>query len=179
MPRKRCGLSGDPLLQVTVGDDGEDAVVNDRVPWAVELLGEAALCDCHTNAVGEPLAEWAGGGLNAGGQAELWVPWRERTPLAEGLEVVKGQAVTGEMNERVEECARMSVGEEEAVAVEPARRCWCMAKVSGPDGVRHRRAAHRRAWVSAVGRLHRIDREGANRGDGRLVEARIHGSLHP
>ena len=130
MPRERRGLRGDPLLQVAVRDDGEDTVVNHRVPWAVELCGEAALCDRHTNAVGEPLAERASGGLNAGGQAELWMPWCERAPLAERLEVVEGQAVAGEMDERVEECARMSVGEKEAVAIEPARRCRCVAKVS-------------------------------------------------
>ena len=74
VPRERRGLRGDPLLKIAIRDDGEDAVVNDGVSWAVELLGEAALCDRHTNAVREPLAEWAGGGLDAGGQAELWVP---------------------------------------------------------------------------------------------------------
>ena len=74
MPRERRGLRGDPLLKIAIRDDGEDAVVNDGVSWAVELLGEAALCDRHTNAVREPLAEWAGGGLDAGGQTKLWVP---------------------------------------------------------------------------------------------------------
>ena len=74
VPRERRGLRGDPLLQVAVGDDGEDTVINHRVSWAVELFGEAALCDRHADAVGESLAERAGGGLNAGGQAELWVP---------------------------------------------------------------------------------------------------------
>ena len=122
MSRERRGFRGDPLLKVTVGDDREDAVVNDGVPWAVELFGEAALCDGHTDAVREPLAEWAGGGFDAGGEAELWVPRRERAPLAERPEVIKGQAVPGEMDERVEECARMSVGENEAIAIEPARR---------------------------------------------------------
>ena len=41
--------------------------------WAVELLGEAALCDRHADAIGEALSEWASGGLHARGQAELWV----------------------------------------------------------------------------------------------------------
>ena len=73
----------------------------------------------------------------------------------------------------------MSIRKDEAVAVEPARRCWRMAQVSRPDGVCHRCAAHRCAWVSTVGRLHRIDGKGANRRDGRLVEALIHGlSIH-
>ena len=74
VPRERRGLRGDPLLKIAIRDDGEDAMVNDGVSWAVELLGEAALCDRHTNAVREPLAEWAGGGLDAGGQTKLWVP---------------------------------------------------------------------------------------------------------
>ena len=99
MPRERRGLRGDSLLEVTVGDDGEDAVINDRVSWAVELFGKASLCDGHTNAVREPLAEWASGRFDAGGQAELWVPRGERAPLAERAEVIKGQAVAGEMNE--------------------------------------------------------------------------------
>jgi hypothetical protein len=50
------------------------------------------------------------------------MPRGERAPLAERAEVIKGQAVAGEMNELVEECARMSVGENEAIAIEPARR---------------------------------------------------------
>ncbi len=77
VPRERCGLGGDPLLKIAIRDDGEDAMVNNGVPWAIELFGEAALCDRHTNAVREPLAEWPGGGLNAGGQAELRVSWCE------------------------------------------------------------------------------------------------------
>ena len=75
--RERRRFGGDPLLQVAVRDDGEDTVINHRVPWSVELFGEAALCDRHAYAVSESLAERAGGGLDAGGQAELWVPRRE------------------------------------------------------------------------------------------------------
>ena len=177
--RERRGFGGDPLLQVAVRDDGEDAVVNDVVPWAVELFGEATFRNRHANAVGEPLTERAGGGFNACGEAELWVTRGERAPLAECLEVVERQAISGEMNQRVEECACMSIRKNEAVAIEPAWCCWGVAQVSRPDGVRHRGATHRCAWMSTVGRLHRINGEGANRGDGRLVEALIHGSLHP
>ena len=36
---ERRGLGGDPLLQVTVGDDREDAMIDDGVPWLVELSG--------------------------------------------------------------------------------------------------------------------------------------------
>ena len=77
MPRERCRLGGNPLLQVAVGDDGEDAVINDGVPWAVELFSESALRNRHADTIREALAEWAGGCFNASGQSELWVPWRE------------------------------------------------------------------------------------------------------
>ena len=59
----------------------------------------------------------------------------------------------------------MAVGEDEAVAVEPARRSRRMAEVACPDRVSHRRATHWGARVARVCRLDGVDREGADRGD--------------
>ena len=65
----------------------------------------------------------------------------------------------------------MAVGENKAVAIEPAGSSRCMAEVACPDGVRHRRAAHRGAGMARVCRLDGVNCEGADRGDCGLLES--------
>ena len=60
---QRGGLGGDALHQVAVGDDREDAVVLDL---GAVVLAQEALGHRHADAVGEALAERAGGDLDAG-----------------------------------------------------------------------------------------------------------------
>ena len=86
---------------------------------ALERGGEAALGHGHADGVGDALAERAGGGLDAGGVAELGVTRRAAAPLAERLQVVQRQVVAGEVEHRVEQHARVAGGEDEAVAVRP------------------------------------------------------------
>ena len=83
MAGERCRLGGDSLLQVAVGDDREDAVVDHRVSRSVELCGEAPLGDRRADAVRKPLAERTGGRLHAGRESELRMAWRARSPLSE------------------------------------------------------------------------------------------------
>ena len=82
--RERRRLGGDAFLQVAVGDDGVGVVVDEPVAVVVVAPGEPPLGDGHADAVGEALAEGAGGRFDAGGVAKFGVPgvrlphWRKR-----------------------------------------------------------------------------------------------------
>jgi len=88
----------------------------------VELGGEHGLGQREAHGVAESLAERPGGHLHPWHVPALGVARREAAPLAERVEVVEGEAVSGEMNQGVEERAGMPVGEDEAITVEPV---WC------------------------------------------------------
>ena len=88
----------------------------------VELGRQPPLGDGHPDGVGEALAERAGRRLDAGRQAVLGMARRPRAPLAERLEVVEVEVVARQVEERVEEHARVAGRQDEAVAVRPVGR---------------------------------------------------------
>ena len=151
------GLGGDALLEVAIGAEGVGPVVDDLVAGPVELGGQPALGDGHAHRVGEALAQRAGGGLDARGHAELGVARRARAHLAEALELLERQVVAGEVEHRVEEHAGVAGAEHEAVAVEPVGRRGGVLEELRPEHVGHRRRAHGRPGVAAVGLLDAVD----------------------
>jgi hypothetical protein len=68
---QRCSLCRDAFLQVAVGADRVDVVVDQIELGLVELAGHTSLGDCHTHRVCESLSQRAGRGLDAGGEAVL------------------------------------------------------------------------------------------------------------
>ena len=98
-------------------------------------------------------------------------PGRARAPLAELLEIVEGEVVPGQVQERVQEHARVAGGEHEPVAIGPVGLAGCVLEEPGPDDVGHRRRAHRGARVAGVGLLDAVDRQGANGVDRQLIES--------
>ena len=171
VPREGGGLGRDALLEIAIGTDGVYPVIDQRMVRPVEFRGQATLGDRHSDAVRKALAEWAGGCLDARRQPEFGMAGRARAPLAEGLEVVEGQVIAGQEEERIEEHARVSCREDESVTVGPIGPVRGVTQKSGPQDVRHRRGSHRRPWMSRVRPLDRIDRQRPNGVDGKLVEA--------
>ena len=167
------GLGGDALHEVTVGGDDVGVVVDDRVAGAVVAGGEPLLGDGEADGVGEALAEGAGGDLHAGGQAALRVAGGDAAPLAEALDLVKGEVVAGEMEEAVEEHGGVAGGEDEAVAVVPVGVRGVVLEEAVPEGVGHGRGAHRAAGVSVARLLHRIGGEQAEGVDAEGVQAGV------
>ncbi len=91
---------GDALLDVAVGDDRVDEVVERRLARrgvGVEQAALAARGHRHADGVAEALAERAGGGLHAGRQPVLGVAGGDRAPGAERLQVVERQPVAGQV----------------------------------------------------------------------------------
>ena len=178
-------LVRDALHQAAVAADGPHVVVKEREAGLVVALGEELARDRHAHGVAEALPQRPGGGLDARRDAELGVAGAARARLAERADVVhrdgqapRGRAVgarllhAGQVQQAVEQHARVAVGEDESVAVGPVRRGGVVDQRVLPERVAHGRQAHRRARVAAVCRLHRVHRERAQRVDGQAVDDR-------
>ena len=163
-------LRRDPLLEVAVGAEGVRPVVDDVMAVAVELGPEARLGDRHPDRVREALAERAGRRLDARGQAVLGVAGRPGAPLAERLQVLERHVVAGQVEEGVQEHRGVAGRQDEAVAVRPVRVGRGVPEEPRPEGVGHRRRAHRGARMAGVRLLDAIDREGPDRVDREAVE---------
>ena len=171
--RQGGGLGGNPLHEVAVADDPVDVVVDDLAVGPVEVLGEKALGDGHADAGGEARAERAGGQLDARRMAVLGVAGGAAAPLPELLKVLERDVVAAEVKQRVEQHRGVAGREHEAIAVRPAGVPRVVTEEAGPERVRHRGGAHRRAGVARVGLLHAVDGEGADGIDAELVEGAI------
>ena len=90
-------------------------------PSRLKRAARTSLGDRHADGVGEALAERSGGGLDAGGVAVLGMARGHRVELAEAPELVEGQRVAAEVEQRVEEHRAVPVREHEAVPVRPRR----------------------------------------------------------
>ncbi len=160
---QRAGLVADPLHEAAVAQEDVGAVVHDGVAGTVELIAEEPLGQGHAHGVGQPLAQRAGGGLDAGGEAVLRVARGLAVELAEALELLERQGVAAQVEQRVEQHGRVPVGEHEAVAVGPGRVGRVVAERPAPEGGGHLGHAHRGAGVAGVGRLHGVHGQGAER----------------
>ena len=118
MPGERGSLVADALHHAAVAGDDERVVV---LRVGAEAGAQAALGDRHADRVGEALAEWPGGDLDAGGVARLGVAGRARFPLAEVAQVVEFEAVAGQEQHRVLQDRGVPVRQDETVAIGPVR----------------------------------------------------------
>ena len=106
--------------QVAVGGEHVGVMVDDLL---AELGGQHLLRQRHADRGGDALAERAGGGLDALGVEILGVARRQRSELAEMLDLVERHVlVAGEIQQRIEQHRAVAGREHEAVAVRPVRR---------------------------------------------------------
>ena len=166
------GLVADALHQAAVAGDDVRVVIDDlRILRVLHALGESE-ADTH----GEALAQWAGGGLDADGVAVLRVARRARSQLPEVAQLRRRQPVVEDVQEPVEQRRAVAGGEHEPVAVGPLGVGRVVLEVPAPERPRHRRRTHRHAGVAAVGGLHHVGGQEAERVDGQLV---VHESCPP
>ena len=93
--RQGRSLSGNALLQVTIGSNGVDVVVEGRLAGRCLWIEKAALFPCrhgHANGGSKALAKGASGDFHAIGMVHLRVSRRARSPGAQLLEIVHLQA---------------------------------------------------------------------------------------
>ena len=173
VPGEGAGLVADALLDVAVGDDAPDVVVEDRragLGLRVEQAALAAGRHRHADRVAQALPERAGGGLHAGGVPVLGVTRRERAPLPQRLEVVQAQRVTGQEQLDVERQAGVPGGEHEPVPAGPVRVGRVVPHDPVEEQVRRGRQAHRGARVAVAGFLHGVHGQHADGVDGPAIE---------
>ena len=118
--RERGRLRGHALHQIAVGDDAEDAPGDGGEVLAVESRGQHLRGDREPDAVPEPLAERAGRGLDAGGQAALGMARGAAAELSEASQLLEWKLEAGEVEQGVEQHRGVSGREHEPVAVRPA-----------------------------------------------------------
>ena len=171
MPRERRGLRTDALHQAAVAANGVDVIREHVEAGLVVSRREPLLRDRHADTGRDTLPERPGRGLDPGHEVVLGMPWRVAAELAEAPDVVqrdRGLADrlvvgvdglnAGEMEHRPEQHRGVTVGEHEAIAVRPDRVLRIEPHHAVPQRERERRQRHRRAGMTGVGRLHRVDR---------------------
>ncbi len=165
-----CGLAADALHETPIAAEDEDVVIEGLEALAAEAGSRHASGEGHTDRVGEALAEGAGGGLHAGGESVLRVAGGLGAELAEALQLVHGQVIAGEVEQSIQQHRRVSIRENEPIAIGPG---WVgrvepheLGEEYGGD-VGH---AKRGAGVPAISLVHRIDREGSEGVGGQFVE---------
>jgi hypothetical protein len=167
---QRGRLGGDPLHEVAVGDDGEDAVVLDLGP---EVRAQEALGHRHPDSVGEALAEGARRDLHAGSDVDavaLGVAGRQRAPLAEVLQLLERQVVAAEVQHRVQEHRAVAGGQDEAVAVGPRRVGGVVLHDAREEQVGDGSHRHRQPRVPGVGCLDAVHGQRADGVDAQAVD---------
>ncbi len=156
---ERGRLGGDAFLQVTVGGDHPDGVVERARAGGsvgVEQAAHPALGIGEADRGRQALAQRAGGDLHALGVLVLRVARGQRAPGPQRLQVLQFQAVAGEEQLDVQGQGRVPGGQDEPVAAQPVRIRRVVAHQLLEQQIRGRSQAHRRPRVAVSDLLHRI-----------------------
>jgi hypothetical protein len=173
MAGEGADLVADALFDVTVRDDRVDVVVERAVTqgrFRVEQAAFAPRRHRHAHGVAQSLAKRPCGGLDTDGVAVLWMARCEAAPPAEPLEVLQGQAVTGQVELDVEREAAVARGQHEAVTTGPVRVGRVVAQQPLEQQVRGRCQAHRGSGMTGAGLLYGVHGERADCVHGPLVQ---------
>jgi len=106
----------------------------------------------------------------AGRVAKLGMSRRLALPLPELLQIIESEVVASEVENTVQQHRRVSGGQDETIAIEPARIRGIVAQVLRPESVGKRCERHRRARVSRVRFLNGIHSENSDRVDTEIFE---------
>ena len=152
MPGDRGRFVADAFHHVAIAADDVDVVVDDLEAGLVEIAGQPALAHRHPDGHAATLAERAGRGFDAGSDVMFRMTRTFAVELAKRLDVIERhggpveQLVRGvdgfharQMQRRIQQHRRVSVGQDEAVPVEPSRVFRIGAKDIPPERVDHRR----------------------------------------
>eukprot|EP00659_Diplonema_papillatum_P022586 gene22587-biopygen22916 len=161
---------GNAFHHAAITEEHVGVVVDNVVVRAVELRSQHFFSQGKTHGVGQALAQWTGGGLNARGVAVFRVARGAAVDLAEVFQVVDGDVVAGQVQQRVDQHRAVAVGQDEPVTVGERRVARVVFQVVTPKYLGDIRHAHRGTGMAAVGFLHGIHAEGTN-GVGTLTTA--------
>ena len=150
------GLGGVAFHHAAVAADHEDAALLDvrlvEADAGRELLGG----DRHADRGTETAAQRTGRDIDALGVAEFRMARSQAAPLAEILQLVHGEAVVEEVEERIDQHGAVTGGEHEAVASDPGRVGRIVAEVLRPEDHGEIGVAHGHAGMPGLGLLNRF-----------------------
>ncbi len=137
-------------------------MINNLVAIAIELRCQGFLGDRKTDGIGNALPQRAGCGFDTSGIAVLRVPWGAAVQLTKVFDVIHGDVIAGQVQQRIVQHRAVPVGHHEAVTVCPLRICRIVNQIVVPEHLGNVCHAHWRARVAGVGLLNCIHTEGTN-----------------
>ena len=159
---ERAGFVRDAFHHASIAKKHVGVVIDDCVIGTIELGGEKAFSQRHSDSVRESLSEGTGRRFDAGRDADFRMPGCLRMELAKVFELLHRQVVAGEMQERVLQHRAVAVRQHEAVAIDPVRIRRIVAKVAVPERNGDLRHSHRHSRVSRFCFLDRVHRQRAD-----------------
>ncbi len=168
---QRRGFVADAFHQAAVAQEHIGAVVDHGMVCPIELAGQQLLGQRHAHGIGKSLAQRTRRGFHARRDAVLGMAGGLAVQLAEILQLLHRQVITGEIEQRVQQHRRMSVGQHETIAVKPVWIARVVFQMAGrqialafwaPQGHCHVCHAHRCPGMAGVGLLHGIHCQCAN-----------------
>ena len=150
---QRHGFVADAFHQAAIAQEGVGVVVHHGVAFTVELGRQQFFCQCKAHGVGDALAQRAGGGFDAGRVADFRVARRAGAELAEVLELLHGQVVAREVQQRIQQHRTVAIAQHKTVAVKPLGVGRVVLEVAAPQRHGHVGHAHGGAGVTGIGLL--------------------------
>ena len=163
MPGEPQRFVADPFHQAAVAEEDVRVVIDDVMAVAVELGGEQLLGERHADGIGQPLPKRARGGFHPGRDSDLRMPGGFAVQLTKALQFFQRQCITAEVQQRIQQHRSVTIGQYEAVAVGPERIGRIVLQVPAPQHFSDFRHPQRHAGMTAVGGLHGVDGEKAQR----------------
>ena len=93
-----------------------------------------------------------------------------RSPLTKILNLIEREIVSSQVQQRIEQHAAMTRGQQKPIAVFPFGIARVVAHELRPQHIGHRRSAQRQTRMTRVRFLDRVERQCANRVNAKLIE---------
>ncbi len=173
MAGERGRFLADAFHQVAVAADAVREVVDDCLIVPVVDGAQMRFGDRHPERIADSLAKRPGRRFDPRRALGFGVSRRLTAELTEVFDVVEGQLVAGEVEQRVEQHRAVTGGQYETVAIEPVRIFGIEVQMARPQRVGHRRGSHRHAGMAGVCFLYGVDGQKADGVDSLLVGGRV------
>ena len=154
---------GNPFHHATIAQKDIRIVIDDIETRLVEFGSQQFFSQRHTDRIGNPLSQRTCRRIDTGRDMHFRMTRRSGMELAELADIIHGKIVTCQMQQCVLQHRTMSVGQNEAVTIEPARIGRIMPVMPCPQRNSNFCHAHRHARMSGIGFLDCIHRQRADR----------------
>ncbi len=161
--RKARSLGRDAFHEASFADERIGVMVNDGTVGGVEPGGEHRFGDCHADCRGNTLTERTGSGLDTRGVAVFGMAGTAGTDLSEIADVIEGNRIAGEVQDRIQKHRTVACGKDEAVAVLPGGIDRIVPENFPVENGGEFGGSQRKPGMARIGFLDCIHREAADR----------------